>query len=116
MQILSSNKRPDINQHKVVQTMLKYVQRIEERVDEKFDNMQGVPPEIEGIKTSIKMVHDALLMHGNSEGDASFLQTLRMNGYSSFEEWKEAGFASDLEANMLRINLDAFLESYRPSA
>ena len=55
-------------------------------------------------------------MYNNPEGDASFLQTLRMIGHSSFEEWKEAGFATELEANILGVNLDSFLESYHPSA
>lgn len=112
----SASKRPKVNQDKVMQTMMKYIERIDERVDESIENVQVIPPEIEAIKSSIKIVHDALLMHKNPEGDASFLQTLHMIGHSSFEEWKEAGFASDLEANLLRVNLDAFLESYRPSA
>lgn len=115
----SGTKRPKINQDKTVETMLKNIECIEERVWEIIGPMQStsnIPPEIEAILSSIKIVQDALYMYKNSEGDATFLQTLRMVGQSSFEAWKEAGFATDLEANMLRINLDAFLESYLPSA
>ena len=92
----STPKRPKVSQGKIVQSMMHYLGRIQERVEEKMSNMQIVPPEMEAIQSSIKVIYDAVLMFNNPEGDASFLQTLWMIGQSSFEEWKEAGFATEL--------------------
>ena len=109
-------KPPSMSKEKMVSAMMRYLDRIEERVQKAAALEQDLATELEGIQSALTIIYDAVLMWNNPEGDGTFLRTLEMIGASSFKEWEEAGFATAIEATVLRVTLESFIESYNPNA